>query len=123
MPTVAQLKASVRAHNKKHCIKLSQRKAQLISALAKSTGNGGGAGAGGSGASGASSAGAGAGMKKKKKRIKPVLVSPLASVGAGALPSASGGTVGQKKFAKKISKMNQAYQKLGGKDANKDLAF
>lgn len=121
MPTVAELKARVRAHNKKNCIKLSQRKAQLISALAKSTA---GSGAGSAGASGASASGAGAGMnKKKKKRITPVLVSPLASVGAGALPSASGGTVGQKNFKKKISKMNQAYQKLQGKDANKDLAF
>lgn len=122
MPTVAELKARVRAHNKKNCIKLSQRKAQLISALAKSTA---GSGAGSAGASGASASGAGAGLnkKKKKKRITPVLVSPSASVGAGALPSASGGTVGQKKFAKKISKMNQAYQKLQGKDANKDLAF
>ena len=72
-------------------------------------------------ASGAS--GAGAGMAKKKKRIKPVLVSPLAGAGAGAPASASGGTVGQKNFAKKMSKMKKAYQKLGGKDANKDLAF
>ena len=75
-----------------------------------------------SGASGAG-AGAGAGMAKKKKRIKPVLASPLGSSGAGALASASGGTVGQKNFAKKMSKMKKAYQKLGGKDANKDLAF
>ena len=160
MPTVAQLKERARAHNKVHCIKLSQRKAGLMSALAKSTagsgagasgasGAGAGAGAGNGNkkkkrvkqkakknmlspaqveqlvnASGASGAGAGAGAgneNKKKKRIKPVLASPLA--GAGALASASGGTVGQKNFAKKMSKMQKAYQKLGGKDANEDLAF
>ena len=75
-------------------------------------------------ASGASGAGAGAGNgNKKKKRIKPVLASPLGNSGAGAPASASGGTVGQKNFAKKMSKMKKAYQKLGGKDANKDLAF
>ena len=77
-------------------------------------------------ASGASGAGAGAGAgneNKKKKRIKPVLASPLGSSGAGAIASASGGTVGQKNFAKKMSKMKKAYQKLGGKDANEDLAF
>ena len=161
MPTVAQLKEQARAHNKVHCIKLSQRKAGLMSALAKPTaGSGAGAsafGASGFGAgagavkkkkrvkqkamknmlspaqveqlvnaSGASGAGAGAGAgngNKKKKRIKPVLASPLGSSGAGALASASGGTVGQKNFAKKMSKMQKAYQKLGGKDANKDLAF
>ena len=157
MPTVAQLKERARAHNKVHCIKLSQRKAGLMSALAKSTA-GSGAGASASGASGfgagavkkkkrvkqkakknmlspaqveqlvnasgASGAGAGAGNgNKKKKRIKPVLASPLGNSGAGALASASGGTVGQKNFAKKMSKMKKAYQKLGGKDANKDLAF
>ena len=159
MPTVAQLKERARAHNKVHCIKLSQRKAGLMSALAKSTaGSGAGASASGAGsagagavkkkkrvkqkamknmlspaqveqlvnASGASGAGAGAGAgngNKKKKRIKPVLASPLGNSGAGALASASGGTVGQKNFAKKMSKMKKAYQKLGGKDANKDLAF
>ena len=157
MPTVAQLKERARAHNKVHCIKLSQRKAGLMSALAKSTaGSGAGASASGAGsagagavkkkkrvkqkamknmlspaqveqlvnASGASGAGAGAGNgNKKKKRIKPVLASPLGSSGAGALASASGGTVGQKNFAKKMSKMKKAYQKLGGKDANEDLAF
>jgi hypothetical protein len=126
MPTVAELKARARVHNKKHCIKLSQRKAQLMSALAKST-NGSGAGsAGASGAgAGASASGAGAGnvQKKKKKRIKPVLVSPLAPAGAGASASASAGTIGQKNFKKKMSKMKKAYQKLKGKDANKDLAF
>jgi hypothetical protein len=73
-------------------------------------------------ASGASGAGAGNG-NKKKKRIKPVLASPLAGNGAGASASASGGTVGQKNFAKKVMKMDKAYQKLKGKDANKDLAF
>ena len=157
MPTVAQLKERARAHNKVHCIKLSQRKAGLMSALAKSTaGSGAGASASGAGsagagavkkkkrvkqkakknmlspaqveqlvnASGASGAGAGAGNgNKKKKRIKPVLASPLGNSGAGAPASASGGTVGQKNFAKKMSKMKKAYQKLGGKDANKDLAF
>ena len=157
MPTVAQLKEQARAHNKVHCIKLSQRKAGLMSALAKSTaGSGAGASASGAGsagagavkkkkrvkqkamknmlspaqveqlvnASGASGAGAGAGNgNKKKKRIKPVLASPLGNSGAGAPASASGGTVGQKNFAKKMSKMKKAYQKLGGKDANKDLAF
>ena len=150
MPTVAQLKERARAHNKVHCIKLSQRKAGLMSALAKSTA-GSGAGSAGAGAvkkkkrvkqkamknmlspaqveqlvnaSGASGAGAGAGNgNKKKKRIKPVLASPLGNSGAGAPASASGGTVGQKNFAKKMSKMKKAYQKLGGKDANKDLAF
>jgi hypothetical protein len=155
MPTVAQLRERARAHNKVHCIKLSQRKAGLMSALAKSTaGSGAGASASGAGsagasavkkkkrvkqkamknmlspaqveqlvnASGASGAGAGNG-NKKKKRIKPVLASPLGNSGAGAPASASGGTVGQKNFAKKMSKMKKAYQKLGGKDANKDLAF
>ena len=148
MPTVAQLRERARAHNKVHCIKLSQRKAGLMSALAKSTA-GSGAGSAGAGAvkkkkrvkqkamknmlspaqveqlvnaSGASGAGAGNG-NKKKKRIKPVLASPLGNSGAGAPASASGGTVGQKNFAKKMSKMKKAYQKLGGKDANKDLAF
>jgi hypothetical protein len=60
---------------------------------------------------------------KKKKRIAPVLVSPLAGAGAGASASASGGTIGQKNFKKKMSKMEKAYEKLHGKDANKNLAF
>ena len=41
MPTVAQLKAQVRVHNKKNCIRLSQKKAALANDLARVKGGGG----------------------------------------------------------------------------------
>ena len=100
MPTVAELKARIRVHNRRNCIRLSQRKAALANDLArvkKGTGAGAGAGAAGAGAAGAAGAGAagaagagaaGAGMQqkagKKKKRITPVLVSANVQPGGSA---------------------------------------
>ena len=47
MPTVEQLKVQVRAHNKKYCIRLSQKKAGLVNELAKvAAGAGAGVGPG-----------------------------------------------------------------------------
>ena len=113
MPTVAELKARIRVHNRRNCIRLSQRKAALANDLArvkKGTGAGGaGAGAAGAGAAGAAGAGAagaagagaaGAGMQqkagKKKKRITPVLVSanvqPGGSAGFGNVGGGGGGS-------------------------------
>ena len=152
MPTVAELKARIRVHNRRNCIRLSQRKAALANDLArvkKGTGAGAGAGAAGAGAAGAAGAGAaGAGMQqkagKKKKRITPVLVSAnvqpggsagFGNVGGGGGSSSSssssssggggggGNSVGQKNFKKKLKKQKKAYKKLGGIDANPELAF
>ena len=104
MPTVAELKARIRVHNRRNCIRLSQRKAALANDLArvkKGTGAGAGAGAAGAGAAGAAGAGAaGAGMQqkagKKKKRITPVLVSanvqPGGSAGFGNVGGGGGGS-------------------------------
>jgi hypothetical protein len=151
MPTVAELKARIRVHNRRNCIRLSQRKAALANDLArvkKGTGAGAGAGAAGAGAAGAAGAGAaGAGMQqkagKKKKRITPVLVSAnvqpggsagFGNVGGGGGSSSSsssssgsggggGNSVGQKNFKKKLKKQKKAYKKLKGMDANPELAF
>ena len=153
MPTVAELKARIRVHNRRNCIRLSQRKAALANDLArvkKGTGAGAGAGAAGAGAAGAAGAGAaGAGMQqkagKKKKRITPVLVSAnvqpggsagFGNVGGGGGSSSSsssssssggggggGNSVGQKNFKKKLKKQKKAYKKLKGVDANPELAF
>ena len=109
MPTVAELKARIRVHNRRNCIRLSQRKAALANDLArvkKGTGAGAGAGAAGAGAgaagagAGVGAAGAGAGMQqkagKKKKRITPVLVSanvqPGGSAGFGNVGEGGGGS-------------------------------
>ena len=145
MPTVAELKARIRVHNRRNCIRLSQRKAALANDLArvkKGTGAGAGAGAAGAGA-------AGVGMQqkagKKKKRITPVLVSAnvqpggsagFGNVGGGGGSSSSsssssssggggggGNSVGQKNFKKKLKKQKKAYKKLKGVDANPELAF
>ena len=111
MPTVAELKARIRVHNRRNCIRLSQRKAALANDLArvkKGAGAAGagaaGAGAAGAGAAGAAGAGAagaaGASMQqkagKKKKRITPVLVSanvqPGGSAGFGNAGRGGGGS-------------------------------
>jgi hypothetical protein len=91
MPTVAELKARIRVHNRRNCIRLSQRKAALANDLArvkKGTGAGAGAGAAGAGAGAAGAGAAGAGMQqkagKKKKRITPVLVSANVQPGGSA---------------------------------------
>ena len=152
MPTVAELKARIRVHNRRNCIRLSQRKAALANDLArvkKGTGAGAGAGAAGAGAGAAGAGAAGAGMQqkagKKKKRITPVLVSAnvqpggsawFGNVGGGGGSSSSsssssssgggvggGNSVGQKNFKKKLKKQKKAYKKLKGMDANPELAF
>ena len=137
MPTLKELKEQARAHNKRSCIKLSQRKAGLVSSLASvsnaltshSQNNG-------SSSSASTSKGKGKGKgpavkMKKKKRIAPTLVSSTVggSSSAGMMPGnvlgggGAGSSVGQKNFKKKLKKQKTVYKKLKGADANPEYAF
>ena len=45
------------------------------------------------------------------------------NTGGGGGGGAGGNSVGQKNFKKKLKKQKKAYKKLGGMDANPELAF
>ena len=123
--TVEELKATIRKHNQKNCIRLSGNKKALIQRIAQH------------GLSQQGGAGAGAPVnniqhlvkkkkKKKKKRIQPTLISPSTGGSSGGNILGSGGagnSVGQKNFKKKLKKQKKAYEKLKGVDANPEWAF
>ena len=121
--TVEELKATIRKHNQKNCIRLSGNKKALVQRIAQH------------GLSQQAGAGAGAPVnniqhlakkKKKKKRIQPTLISPSTGGSSGGNILGSGGagnSVGQKNFKKKLKKQKKAYKKLKGVDANPELAF
>ena len=121
MVTVKQLKERIRKHNKKQCIKLSQRKAQLEQALASVSHSAPAP------APAFAPAPAQKPKKKKKKRIAPMLIS--ASVGGGSSSmgggggGGGGGTKGQKYFKGKLKKQKKAYKLAQGYDTNPELAF
>lgn len=134
MATVKQLKDQIRKHNKQQCIRLSQRKAGLISILDSVKGGSGSApapmqapaqkkktrvslqttpfGAGGPSASAFGTGGSSSksAKKKKTKKKKP----------SGFLPSNS---EGQQSFNKKMKTLKKKSKKGKGKDAAPDLAF
>ena len=120
--TVQELKETIRKHNQKNCIKLSGNKKALVQRIAQH------------GLSQQAGAGAGAPVnniqnlvkkKKKKKRIQPTLVSSNTGGSSGNIlgGGGAGSSVGQKNFKKKLKKQKKAYKKLGGVDANPELAF
>ena len=120
--TVKELKETIRKHNQKNCIRLSGNKKALVQRIAQH------------GLSQQAGAGAGAPVnniqnlvkkKKKKKRIQPTLVSSNTGGSSGNIlgGGGAGSSVGQKNFKKKLKKQKKAYKKLGGVDANPELAF
>jgi len=122
--TVKELKETIRKHNQKNCIRLSGNKKALVQRIAQH------------GLSQQAGAGAGAGApvnniqnlvkkKKKKKRIQPTLVSSNTGGSSGNIlgGGGAGSSVGQKNFKRKLKKQKKAYKKLGGVDANPELAF
>jgi hypothetical protein len=133
MATVKQLKDQIRKHNLKQCIRLTQRKAGLISSLSSVKGGGAPApaliapahqqkkkkkkrmalqttpfGTGGPSAS-AFGAGGGSSPNSKKKKKK-----------SGFLPSNS---AGQQSFNTKMDQLKKKSKKGKGKDSAPDLAF
>ena len=62
------------------------------------------------------------GAKKKKKKIKLTLVG-AAGGGSGFGAPSQGGTKAQKKYKKKLSKIEKKYMKLAGSDNAPELAF
>ena len=128
MPTLKELKEQARAHNKRSCIRLSQRKAGLVSSLASvsnaltshSQNNG-------SSSSASTSKGKGKGKgpavkMKKKKRIAPTLVSStvVGSSSAGMMPGnvlgggGAGNSVGQNNFKKEAQETEESLQETQG---------
>ena len=136
MVTVKQLKGQIRKHNRKQCIRLTQRKAGLISSLDSVKGGSAPApapgpaqqqqqqkkktrvslqttpfGAGGPSASAFGTGGGSSSSKSSKKKKKK---------SSGFLPSNS---EGQQSFNKKMKTLKKKSKKGKGKDAAPDLAF
>ena len=118
--TVRELKDTIRKHNQKNCIRLSGNKQALVKRIAQH------------GLSQQKGTGAPVNniqnlvkKKKKKKRIQPTLVSSSTGGSSGNILSGggAGNSVGQKNFKRKLKKQKKAYKKLGGVDANPELAF
>ena len=122
--TVRELKDTIRKHNQKNCIRLSSNKQALVQRIAQH------------GLSQQKGTGAPVNniqnlvkkkkkKKKKKKRIQPTLVSSSTGGSSGNILSGggAGNSVGQKNFKRKLKKQKKAYKKLGGVDANPELAF
>ena len=134
MVTVKQLKDQIRKHNKKQCIRLSQRKAGLISSLSSVKGL----------APAPAPAPAQQQQQKKKKTRVSLQTTPF---GAGGPSASAFGTVGgssssksakkkkrksgflpsnsegQQSFNKKMKTLKKKSKKGNGKDAAPDLAF
>jgi hypothetical protein len=136
MPTIKELHEAIRQYNATSCVKgySGKKKAELLQIVNRM-----GQKAVGATASKmapqkkkikptlVSAAGSGSGMtfgakNKKKKKIKPTLVS-AAGGGSGFGAPSQGGTKAQKKYKKKLSKIEKKYMKLAGKDNNPELAF
>jgi hypothetical protein len=110
MPTVKQPKDRARAHNRRRCIRLSQRKAGLLSSLASVS----------NAPQPAAPTHQGNAQQKKKKKKKRI-VSALVSTGGGGSSSSTGmmpgnllggggagNSVGQKNLKKKLKKQKAA---------------
>ena len=137
MPTIKELHEAIRQYNAKSCVKgySGKKKAELLQ-IVNRMGQKPTASAGAVGATPqkkqkkkikptlVSAAGSGSGMTfgAKKKKIKPTLVSAVGG-GSGFGAPSQGGTKAQKKYKKKLSKIEKKYMKLAGKDNNPELAF
>ena len=116
MPTVKQLKAEIKQHNARNCIRnySNKKKSALMSILNKT--------APPSGPKPQKLKGANPQGVKPKKKIKPTLISALPSSNSSS-NNQGGLTAGQKHMKKKVKKMSKKFKKLNNVDVAPELAF
>ena len=115
MPTVKQLKAEIKQHNDRNCIRgySNLKKSSLMSILNKTAPPSGPKPQKLKGATNA---------PKQKKKIKPTLISSLPSSNSSS-NNQGGLTAGQKHLKKKVKKMGKKFKKLNNLDIAPELAF
>ena len=118
MPTVKQLKAEIKQHNARNCIRnySNKKKSALMSILNKTAPPP-------QKLKGATNPqGVKPNAPKQKKKIKPTLISSLPSSNSSS-NNQGGLTAGQKHLKKKVKKMGKKFKKLNNMDVAPELAF